>query len=104
MSEAPANVPPAENRLPLHRLLFMPWRWSRWLQAALVVLLLGSFPAYILSAVPAYLLMENFDTPDEVEEAVATFYLPAEWCVAESEFIEAVIDWEQNFFFDCCGL
>ena len=71
--------------------LFAVWWWA-WL---VIVLLMP--PTYLLSGVPvAYLLIESglFKLPG-VERMYLAFYAPAEWCIARSDALQAVI-WKEH--------
>src|SRR4051812_41133580 len=92
MTSEPRDRPP---RLPLRRLILMPWRWRRWALWAIGICV-SLFPvAYFLSAVPLiFIWIRIAGTSPETDAWFAVVYGPAIFVRDSSELAQAVIEWE----------
>jgi hypothetical protein len=97
-----AAPPPSDNALPFRRLLFMPWRWNRWVLMALPLLFLAG---YVLSAAPVIYFLRRYGLyGNEMESAFTIVYFPLvladENCRPCREFFQWEYDAIRQFFGD----
>ncbi len=87
-------------RLPLHQLVFRPWRWNRWVWIGLLIL---SPAIYFLSAIPVVFAVEAFVTPEWDDTAVAVLeyaYFPVWWIAELVPALGRLLVWESDLVED----